>query len=262
MDDAPSTDAAAPAPLDVRTSDPREIMRALLPAARAEYLKAWEFLADAATTLERRRIARDRATSIAADHSLVAAALREREKTLSGDELLNARHLASELERHVDALTRISTISPIGLVGSKELRPEALGCGRRYRDPSKPAPTPAAGPGAKPGGRPGGKQGGKPGGKPGGRPSGRPDAKSAEKTGAKPAPTGSRGVPNEPKNAERGKGRRPGGPGGDKWAKGPRRDGPVKGVSSGVTKHESQLGNDLDEETRAKLEQLRQQLEG
>lgn len=143
MTDVPSSDADAP--LDPRHADPRVLMQALLPAARRGYVKAWEFLADASTPLDRRRIARERATTIAADHALVAQALRERESTLSSDDLLNARHLADELERHVDALERIGTMSPIGLQSAKDLRPESLGCGRRYRDPAKAAEQPTRG---------------------------------------------------------------------------------------------------------------------
>jgi hypothetical protein len=139
MDDAPAPSASGTAPLDPMNANPRDLMQALLPAARAEYIRAWEFLADASTPLERRRLARTRAHAIAADHAVVAAFLRERESSLNGDDLLNARHLADELDRHVDALNRMATISVIGLVESKTLRPEALGCGKRYRDPARNA---------------------------------------------------------------------------------------------------------------------------
>jgi hypothetical protein len=165
------TDASTPAapdddaPLDPRHADPRVLMQTLLPAARRGYVKAWEFLADASTPLDRRRIARERAVAIAADHALVAQALRERESTLSGDDLLNARHLADELERHVDALERIGGMSPLGLQSAKDLRPESLGCGRRYRDPAKaPEPATRGGASAKPSakGRGGRGDGGRP----------------------------------------------------------------------------------------------------
>ncbi|MEO6867659.1 MAG: hypothetical protein ABI200_06525, partial [Gaiellales bacterium] len=106
MDDTPAK-TAPQAPLDPTSADPRELMQALLPAARAEYIKAWEFLADANTPLERRRLARTRATAIAADHAVVAAFLRECEAALKGNDLQNAQHLADELERHVEALNRI-----------------------------------------------------------------------------------------------------------------------------------------------------------
>jgi hypothetical protein len=135
------TTAESSEPQDPRTANPREMMQALLPAARREYVRAWEFLADPATPLERRRVARAKAESIAADHALVAAALRERESSLRGDDLLNARHLADELERHVEALGRIATIAPLGVQGTKDLRPESLGCGRRYRDPARAEAT-------------------------------------------------------------------------------------------------------------------------
>jgi translation initiation factor IF-2 len=232
MDDPPA--AAAPA-LDPTTSDPRELMRAVLPPARAEYIKAWELLADAATPLERRRLARERAKSIAADHSIVARALRDREPTLSGDDLLNARHLAGELERHADAMTRIAEISPVGLQTAQSLRPEALGCGKRYRDPAK---APAGGDDAAPRGKRGGAPGG-PGrggaGKPGG-PGGRP---------------GGSGGPGRPG----GDGRRSSRPFEDRGPK-------VSRDALGSSKHDSQLGDDLDEATRAKLEEMRRQLEG
>jgi hypothetical protein len=187
-------------------------MRALLPPARAEYIRAWEFLADASTTLERRRIARERAKAIADDHAVVAAFLREREKSLAGDDLLNARHLADELERHVEALGKLATVSPIGILESKTLRPESLGCGKRYRVP----------------------------------------AASAE------AGAGTRGVSDKPKSNPRdargGRGRddRPSAPRGPKVDKG----------ALGSSKHDSQVADDLDPETRAKLEAMRAALEG
>ncbi|MCW2920731.1 MAG: hypothetical protein JWL76_605 [Thermoleophilia bacterium] len=212
MDDAPATPASDPVDLDPTTAAPRDLMRALLPPARAEYIKAWEFLADASTTLERRRIARERAKTIADDHSVVAAFLREREKSLAGDDLLNARHLADELERHVDALGKLATVSPIGLLESKTLRPEALGCGKRYRVPSA----------------------------------------SADAGG------GTRGVSDKPKSSPRdahgrgGRDDRPQTPRGPKVDKG----------ALGSSKHDSQVADDLDPETRAKLEAMKAALEG
>jgi hypothetical protein len=213
MDDAPATNAPAdPTALDPTTAAPRDLMRALLPPARAEYIKAWEFLADPATSLERRRLARERAKRIADDHAVVAAFLRDREKSLAGDDLLNARHLADELERHVDALGKLAEISPIGLSTSTNLRPEALGCGKRYRDPAKATPDTA---------------------------------------------TATRGVSNQPKSNprdSRGRGRddRPQAPRGPKVDKG----------ALGSSKHDSQVADDLDPETRAKLEAMKAALEG
>lgn len=202
----------ATAPLDPTTADPRELMQALLPAARAEYIKAWEFLADPSTPLERRRIARTRATAIAEDHAVVAAFLREREKSIAGNDLQNARHLADELERHVEALKRMASISVIGLVESTDLRPEALGCGKRYRDPAKMAQESG-----------GGSRGVRSQGKPQGRDNSR----------------------------ERGRGDRP------FEDRGPK----VPKDALGTSKHDSQLANDLDDETRAKLEAMRAALE-
>lgn len=187
-------------------------MQALLPAARAEYIRAWEFLADASTPLERRRIARTRAASIAADHAVVAAFLRERESSLSGDDLLNARHLADELERHVEALNKMATISVIGLVESATLRPEALGCGKRYRDPARAAAE--AGSASR-------------------------SARSAP--AAKPRDSRERGRDGDRPFSDRG----------------PK----VSRDALGTSKHDSPLSDDLDEETRAKLEALRQGLE-
>lgn len=137
--DDPTAAGGEEQPLDPRTADPRVMMRELLPAARREYVRAWEWLADPATPHERRRLGRERAGAIAADHAIVAAALREREPHLHGDDLLNARHLADELERHAAALERVSRISPHGLRTTADLRPEALGCGTRYRDPARTA---------------------------------------------------------------------------------------------------------------------------
>jgi len=200
------------APLDPTTANPRELMQALLPAARAEYVRAWEFLADPSTPLERRRVARARAASIASDHEVVANFLREREAMLSGDDLLNARHLATELERHVEALGKLATISGYGLQESKTLRPEALGCGKRYRDPAR--------------------SGG--------------DASSATRAvSSKPA--------SKPRD-QRDRGRDGDKPFSDRGPK-------VDRGALGSSKHDSQLANDLDEETRAKLEALRKGLE-
>jgi hypothetical protein len=158
MTDSTSTDQ----PQDPLSGDPRKLMQELLPTARRNYVRAWELLADATTPIERRRAARDRAAAVADDHALIAEALRKREASLSGEDLHNARHLASELERHADALGRLVTVSPVGLQTADSLRPEALGCGRRYRDPAK-APKQQAAPTGKRGGRE--------------RPGGAPDAK-------------------------------------------------------------------------------------
>lgn len=212
MDDAPATNPPAdPVDLDPTTAAPRDLMRLLLPPARAEYIKAWEFLADPATSLDRRRLARERAKAIAADHAVVAAFLRDREKSLTADDLLNARHLADELERHVEALGKLAEVSPIGLSTAKDLRPEALGCGKRYRDPARDTPDTA---------------------------------------------TATRGVSSRPKSNprdSRGRGRddRPSAPRGPKVSK----------DALGSSKHDSQVADDLDEATRAKLEALRKALE-
>lgn len=211
-----TTPAGDAAPLDPATSDPREVMRVLLPAARREYIKAWELLADPTTPLARRRAARERAARIADDHSVVASALRAREGSLRGDDLQNARHLASELERHVEALGRIVEVSPVGLHTAATLRPEALGCGRRYRDPSK----------------------------------------ELEATG--PATRGTSSSPRSGGRPRDGKGqdaRRSSRPFEDRGPKPPK-------DMLGSSKHDSSVADDLDEATRAKLEELRRSLEG
>lgn len=212
MDDAHATSTQDTAPLDPTSASPRDLMRALLPAARAEYIRAWEFLADASTPLERRRIARTRASAIAADHAVVAAFLRERESKLTGDDLLNARHLADELDRHIEALNKLATISVIGLTESAALRPEALGCGKRYRDPTKAAAD--SGP-------------------------------ASRAASAKPA-----SKPRDTRDRQRGADR----PFSDRGPK-------VSRDALGTSKHDSPLSEDLDEETRAKLEALRRGLE-
>jgi hypothetical protein len=211
-DDAPPTDLPADA-LDPVSGNPRTLMQQLLPAARTGYVKAWELLADASTPLERRRAARARATAMADDHAVVAAALRAREPKLAGDDLLNLRHLAGELERHAEALTSLSTISPIGLQSAANLRPEALGCGRRYRDPARVAD----------------------------------DAVRTRAASATPG-TGGRGT-GRGRRPERGDEQRP-------------RDPKVPRDAIGTSKHDSALGDDLDEATRAKLEALRDSLGG
>lgn len=197
-------------------------MKLLLPAARRDYVRAWEWLADPAIPLERRRLGRAKAQAIADAHAVVATALREREASLAGDDLLNIRHVADELERHASALLRLTTISPIGLTTSDDLRPERLGCGKRYRDPSKTDEST------------GGTRGGtaKPAGKRDGRGGGRggatdPNAARNRDT-TRPAP----GDPKAPRDA------------------------------LGSSKHDSTLADDMDEATRAKLEALRKALEG
>lgn len=201
-------------PLDPRTSDPRAIMQSLLPAARAEYIRAWEFLADPQTPLERRRVARTRAASIAADHEIVASTLRAREPQLRGDDLHNLRHLAGELERHAAALNRMATISVVGLTEAKDLRPEALGCGRRYRDPAK---------------------------------------RSVEAAASTGNPRSKRGAGTAARDAQQ-RARREDRPFADRGPK-------IDRGQLGTSKHDSQLGDDLDPETRAKLEAMRSALE-
>lgn len=214
--DETTTPAGGAAPLDPTTSDPREVMRVLLPAARREYIKAWELLADPATPLPRRRAARERAARIAEDHAIVAAALRAREGSLRGDDLHNARHLASELERHAEALGRIVEVSPVGLHSAATLRPEALGCGRRYRDPSREAKT--SGPATR-------------------------GVTSQPRSGARP------------RDGKGQDGRRSSRPFDDRGPKPPK-------DMLGTSKHDSSVADDLDEATRAKLEELRRSLEG
>lgn len=197
--------------LDPRTADPRELMQALLPAARAKYIKAWEFLADVNTPLVPRREARTRAAAIADDHAVVAAFLRERAKSLQGNDLQNAKHLADELERHAEALHRLATISLIGLAESKELRPESLGCGKRYRDATKAVAE---------------------GGTNSRTSTGKPAAKAAN--------------PRERSRDDK--------PFSDRGPKVPR-------DALGTSKHDSPISDDLDPDTRAKLEAMRAALE-
>jgi hypothetical protein len=208
-------DAAAPTatPLDPVTGNPRALMQVLLPAARTAYIRAWELLADAETPLDRRRVARTRATELASDHEAIAGVLRGREASLSGDDLLNARHLADELDRHAAALGKLGAMPVLGILDAKDLRPESLGCGKRYREPARPSNDGAA---------------------------------------------ASRGVSNKPKARPRDAGDRARGgdkPFSDRGPKAP------KGML-GTSKHDSQVVDDLDDETRAKLEALRKDLEG
>ncbi|MBC7462005.1 MAG: hypothetical protein H7287_11635, partial [Thermoleophilia bacterium] len=192
--------------LDPRTADPRELMQALLPPARVEYVRAWEFLVDPNTPLVPRRQARTRAAAIADDHAVVAAFLRVRAKSLHGNDLQNAKHLADELERHAGALVRMGSISLIGLTEANDLRPESLGCGKRYRDPTK-APV---------------------------------DANAASRANAgRPA--------TKPRDT---RDRRDDKPFADRGPK-------VSRDALGTSKHDSPISEDLDPETRAKLEAMR-----
>lgn len=205
------TNQPEPTQLDPVHGDPRELMRLLLPAARAAYLKAWELLADPAAPLERRRLARSRAASVADDHAVVAQVLRGRESSLKGNDLHNARHLADELERHAEALGKLATMPAMGALDAAALRPEALGCGKRYR---------------------------------------MPDRTSAEGGAA------SRAVSSKPTSKARD-------PRDQRQNNDPFRDrGPkVDRGALGTSKHDSPLGDDLDEVTRAKLEAMRRELE-
>ncbi|MCW2927645.1 MAG: hypothetical protein JWM86_1613 [Thermoleophilia bacterium] len=223
-DAAPAADATdgSGTPPDPMTADPRALMQLLLPAARRDYVRAWEWLADPATPLERRRLGRAKAQAIADAHGIVASALRARESSLSGDDLLNARHTADELERHAAALVRLTTISPIGLTTSDDLRPEKLGCGKRYRDPSKSEESAS------------GTRGGAD------KPSGKRDGRG-----------GGRGGANDPNAARNRDSTRPA----PSDPKAPR-------DALGSSKHDSTLADDMDEATRAKLEELRRALEG
>jgi len=186
-------------------------MRELLPAARRQYVKAWELLADASTALDRRRLARVRVKSIAADHSATIDFLREHEATFTGDERSNARHLASELERHVEALEKLATISARGLIESVTLRPDTLGCGKRFRVPAQP-----------------------------------PDHASGASRLARSNAAAKPRDPREQRREDR--------PFSDRGPKAPR-------DALGTSKHPSTLGDTLDEETRAQLAALRQDLE-
>lgn len=214
MDDASQTGAADAAPLDPLTARPHELMRMLLPAARKHYVKAWELLADASVAPERRRLARDRVRAIADDHTAVVEFLRERESQFTGEDLRNARHLAEELERHVEALDKLATISPLGLKESDSLRPDALGCGKRYRVPAPPET--AAGSGSR-----------------------------LARSGAS-APTPKPRDPRDQRRQDR--------PFSDRGPKVPR-------DALGTSKHPSTVGDSLDETTRARLEEMRRQLD-
>lgn len=212
MDDDSVPSELSAAPLDPVHGDPRALMQALIPAARSAYMRAWEMLADPGTPLERRRAARARAAAVAGDHAVVAEVLRGREASLGGNDLHNVRHLASELERHVEALGRMASLPMLGLQESKELRPEALGCGKGYRMPA---------------------------------------------TSAGSGETGSRVTRDQPRakhRDDRAPRRGNDQPFSDRGPKAPR-------DALGTSKHDSPLGDDLDEATRAKLEALRQQLE-
>ena len=210
---ADSSDTNAPAPvLDPLTASPRELMQALLPAARTEYIRAWEFLADASTPLDRRRLARKRAATIAVDHGAAIELLQVRESSFRGDDLLNARHLVEELGRHVDALNRMATISVIGLQESKTLRPEALGCGKRYRDTTKVSG----------------------------------DAVTASRAVSQTAAPARGRNPRESRDSNQ-----------PFKERGPK----VSRDQLGSSKHDSQLADDLDPDTRAKLEAMKAALE-
>jgi hypothetical protein len=122
---------------DPTVSDDRELMATLLPEARRSYVRVWQQLADARVPVATRRQCRAAATALAADHALVATTIRERQRSSSGEAALNLKHLADELERHSKALTRVASASPHTLITNQELRPESLGCSKRYRDPSR-----------------------------------------------------------------------------------------------------------------------------
>lgn len=141
----PFPDEPAPArrALDPATGDLDELVRTLLPALREEYVRAWESLADPAHAIADRRRARERIQLVAAEHATAVTTIRRREPALAGDARLRAHQLGDDLHRIVEAVPRMCAVSPHSLVQLPELRPESLGCGTGYRDPSS-STVPAA----------------------------------------------------------------------------------------------------------------------
>ncbi|MEO6867695.1 MAG: hypothetical protein ABI200_06710, partial [Gaiellales bacterium] len=110
-----------------------------------------------------------------------------------------------------EALNRIATVSVIALAESTTLRPEALGCGKRYRDPARAADAGAASRGG------------------GNKPASKPrDARERGRDGDRPFTD-----------------------------RGPK----VSKDALGSSKHDSAIADDLDPDTRAKLEAMRKALE-
>ncbi|MCW2924168.1 MAG: hypothetical protein JWM98_1572, partial [Thermoleophilia bacterium] len=107
---------------------------------------------------------------------------------------------------------KMATISVIGLNEAATLRPEALGCGKRYRDTTRSTG----------------------------------DAGSASRAGSTKPAASARGPREKGRDSDR--------PFSDRGPK-------VSRDALGSSKHDSPLSDDLDEETRAKLEALRKGLE-
>lgn len=208
-DEPPPTDAAA-APLDPSHADVRELMQTLLPAARTRYIKVWELLADSATIRDRREAGRATAAQSVEEIAAVTQRLREREASLSGNDLENARYLGGQLDRLSAGFEKLSAISAMGLAKSEALRPDTLGCGKRFRQPASP------------------------------------DTHAA-----------SRGVSSQPPAAKRGSQDRKRGADQPFSDRGPK----VSRDKLGSSAHHSPLADDLDAETRARLEALRGELE-
>lgn len=123
--------------MDLANDSSRQLIDAVLPPARREYISAWEFLADPTITLDRRRAARQRATNGADQHDLAASVLADRVKRETGDAREEITYVAGELVRLATGLRRIATLSPHAVAGATDARPDAVGCGRKYRDPSR-----------------------------------------------------------------------------------------------------------------------------
>ncbi len=131
--------------LDPTSADPRELMRSLLPAARAAYIQAWEALANAATPRQRRLDLRATVGEDAARREQVVGVLTERAATVSGEDKANLEHLAAELARLVEASKRLVSLSTHGVATATDLRPDAVGCGRKFYDPTRPGRGPQPG---------------------------------------------------------------------------------------------------------------------
>jgi hypothetical protein len=130
--------------MDLANDSSRQLIDTVLPTARREYIAAWEFLATSTHPLARRRAARERASNGAEQHELAAGVLHERAESEAGETKEELRYLAGELARLATGLRRIATLSPHAVAGAADARPDAVGCGRKYRDPSRSQAAPSA----------------------------------------------------------------------------------------------------------------------
>ena len=116
-------------------SEQIDAARELLRQARLQYIKSWEFLADASNPRDRRNIAREKAVRLADEHAAAMDDLQVVAETLQGEPRRTLHACAEGLEPLIGAWRELPPLSPIAVVQAERLHPKSVGCGSRYRRP-------------------------------------------------------------------------------------------------------------------------------